>query len=77
MIKGLTEAVIHSNELDAAQQSEIIDLTETLAEEVIGKRKPATITAVMKAITEKVSGVAALAGAAEKLWQVIKPLLPV
>ena len=75
MIKGLTEALIQSNQLDAAQQKEIIDLTETLAEEVIGKRKPATITAVMKAITEKVSGVAALAGAAEKLWQVITPLM--
>lgn len=75
-IKGLTESVINSNELETAQQNEIIDLTETLAEEVVGKRKPATITAIMKAITEKVSGVAALAGAAEKLWQVIKPLLP-
>lgn len=29
----------------------------------------------MKAITEKVSEVAALANAAEKLWQVIKPWL--
>lgn len=76
-IKRLTEAVIRSKELDAAQQTEIIELTETLAEEIVGKRKPATITAVMKAITEKVSGVAALAGAADKLWQVIKPLLPI
>lgn len=75
-INALTQSVIQSKDLDAAQQNEIIDLTETLAEEVVGKRKPATITAVMKAITEKVNGVAALAGAAEKLWQVIKPLLP-
>lgn len=77
LINGLTQAVIQSKILDATLQNEIIDLTETLAEEVIGKRKPATITAVMKAITEKVTGVAALAGAAEKLWQAIKPLLPV
>jgi hypothetical protein len=77
LINNLTQAVIKSTELDATQQNEIIDLTETLAEEVVGKRKPATITAVMKAITERVTGVAALAGAAEKLWQAIKPLLPV
>ena len=77
LINGLTQAVIQSRELDATQQNEIIDLTETLAEEVVGKRKPATITAVMKAITEKVTGVAALAGAADRLWQAIKPLLPV
>jgi hypothetical protein len=75
LINGLTQAVIQSNELDASQQNDIIDLTETLAEEVVGKRKQATITAVMKSITEKVGGVAALAGAVEKLWQAISPLI--
>ncbi len=76
LIRGLTEAVIQSNELDAGQKNEVIELTETLAEEVVGKRKPATITAVMKSITEKVGGVAVLAGAADKLWQALRPLLP-
>jgi hypothetical protein len=77
LINNLTQAVIQSSELNATQQKEIIDLTETLAEEVVGRRKPATITAVVKAIIEKVTGVAALAGAADKLWQAIKSLLPV
>lgn len=77
LINELTQSVIQSNELLTAQQNEIIDLTETLAQEVVGKRKPATISAVMKAITEKVSGVAALARAAENLWEAIKPHLPV
>lgn len=77
LINGLTQAVIQSKELDSAQQNELIDLTESLADELVGKRKPATVTAVMKAITEKVSGVAALAAASEKLWQAIKPILPV
>jgi hypothetical protein len=53
----------------------VIDLTETLAEEVVGKRKAATINAVMKAITEKVRNVAALAAATTKLWQVLEPIL--
>lgn len=75
-IKALTEAVIGSDGLDSAQKNEVLDLTETLAEEVVGKRKPATINAVMKAITEKVTNVAALVAAAEKLWQVIRPILP-
>lgn len=76
LIGSLTQAVLQSRELDSTQQNEIIELTETLAEEVVGKRKPATITAVMKAITEKVSGVAVLAGAADKLLQAIRSVVP-
>lgn len=77
LINELTQAVVQSKELDAAMQNEVIELTETIAEEVVGKMKPATITAVMKSITEKVGGIAVLAGAADRLWQAIKPLLPV
>ncbi len=76
-IKNLMEALIQSKEVDAIQQRDIIDLTEALAEEVVGKRKPATVLAIMKAITEKVNGVTAVAAVAEKLWQAIKLLFPI
>ena len=74
-IRALTEAVIQSQELDDKEKSDIIDLTETLSEEVVGKRKPATISAVMKEIVDRVNGVAALASAANKLRDALGALL--
>ena len=74
-LKALTEAVIQSAELDQSEKNDVLDLTETLSEEVVGKRKPATIGAIMKGITEKVKGAAALAGAAEKLRKALEALL--
>ena len=47
-------------------------ITESLAEQVVMKRKSATMTAVMKEITEKLSGVAALASAGQKLWNALQ-----
>ncbi len=76
-IKDLAEAVIQSKALDEAAQKEILDLTETLAEEVVGKRKPATVNAVMKAITEKVTNFTVLVAAVDQLWRVLKPMFPV
>lgn len=75
-IKALTEAVVQSEELNEVQKNEVLDLTETLAEEVVGKRKPATINAVMKGITEKLTGAAGLLGAANKLWDALRMILP-
>lgn len=53
----------------------MIDLVESMSGEIIGKRKSATVAALMKAIAEKVAGVLALAEAADQLWEVIKPAL--
>ncbi len=75
-IKSFTETVIQSEELNAQDKNEVLELTETLAEEVVGRRKPTTINAVMNAISEKLTDFATLAGAAEKLWQVVRPFLP-
>lgn len=75
-IRSLTESVIQSPDLDDRKKADIIDLTETLAEEVVGKRKPATIKAVMKELTEHVTNTTALFGAAQKLWEVLGPLIP-
>lgn len=71
-IKRLTEAVIGSDELDDVKKNEVIELTESLSEQVVGPRKIATITALVKAIREKVGGTLALSNAAEGLWNVLK-----
>ncbi|WP_152493269.1 hypothetical protein [Roseovarius sp. THAF27] len=73
-LKTLTDAVVQSEELSDDQKNEVLELTESLAEEIVGKRKPATIKAVMKAITEKVSSTTSLVGAADKLWDAIRDL---
>ena len=74
-LKALTAAVISSQELEQADKNDLFDLTETLAEEVVGKRKSATIGAVMKEITAKVKGATALTVAAEKLHSALEALL--
>ncbi len=74
-LKDLTAAVISSEELNQEDKNDVLDLTETLADEVVGKRKPATINAVMKEITKKVMGAATLVRAAEKLRDVLETLL--
>lgn len=76
-VKALTEAVIQSKELDQNDKNDILDLTETLSEEIVGKRKPATINAIMKEITEKLKNTAALAGAADKLLAAVEALFGV
>jgi hypothetical protein len=75
-LRALTEAVISSEDLNAAQKNELLDLTETLAEEVVGKRKPGTIVAVMNAVTEKLKDLAAFATSAAELWTILDPILP-
>lgn len=74
-LRALTAAVIASEEIKQADKNDVLDLTETLAEEVVGKRKSATIGAVMKEITEKVKGAAALTVATEKLRAALGALL--
>lgn len=76
-IKAITAAIISTQELQQAEKSDLLDLTETLAEEVVGKRKSATIRAVMKEITEKVKGATALTIAVERLRMAVEALLGV
>lgn len=68
----LTQGVVSSKELNDAQKSELLELMEALAEQIVGQRKKATINAFLKAITEKLSGVLVLSKAANDLWTVIR-----
>ncbi|WP_158522137.1 hypothetical protein [Thioclava sediminum] len=73
-IKTLTEAVLSSDELTTEQKNAIIELTETLSEEVVGQRKPATIKAVLKEIVEQTKGAATITASAKVLWDILAPL---
>lgn len=74
-IKELTDAVVASAELTDEQKQAVLELTETLASEVVGKRKPATIRAIFNGIRGEVKDAGAVAAAAQKLWDLLSPLL--
>jgi hypothetical protein len=73
-IKTLTNAVLASDELNARKKNAIIELTETLSEEVVGQRKPATIKAILKEIKEETKDAAAIAASAKILWDLLAPI---
>lgn len=75
-LQDFADGVIKAPELSASEKNELLELTETLAEQVVSTRKPATIRAIMKEMTARVGDVAALTGAFSKLYDSVKGLLP-
>jgi hypothetical protein len=76
-LRALTQAVIDSAELAAESRKEIVDLLQSLSEQVIGsqsQRKPSVIFALMKAIEERAKGVAAISQAATLLGEAIRQI---
>ncbi len=71
-IRSLVEAVIASDEIDASDKNEIIDLTDATAEEIVGRRRLPSIIAQVKAIREKVGGALALSDAVDKLLDALR-----
>ncbi|WP_424942385.1 hypothetical protein [Aliiroseovarius crassostreae] len=74
-IEQIVQTLLNSSELSDPDKNEALELTETIAEEVVGKRRLSAITAMVKDLREKVSGVLALSGATDKLLQLIKDLI--
>jgi hypothetical protein len=74
-LKSLIELVANSEELTDKEKNEVVELAETISEEIVGQRKPATIAAVMRSLKEKVSGSLAIAAAADELWKAIQTIL--
>jgi hypothetical protein len=74
LLKEFTELVISTENLSSSEKNEVFELTEAVAEEVVGKRRILMITALLKSAKEKVGGVLALSNAAVKLLQAISSL---
>jgi hypothetical protein len=75
IIGEFVQKIVNSTDLEASKRNELIDLTETLSEEIVGRRKPATIKAVLNAMKEKVLGVADLVNAVDKLFEAINSVI--
>ncbi|WP_144766547.1 hypothetical protein [Methylobacterium dankookense] len=73
-VQILTEALLKSTEVSQAQKNEIIDLIQALTSEVIAKRKPAVIGALLQSIGAKVSGISVLARLTNDLIGLAKDL---
>lgn len=67
MVRGLTDAIIASDELAAADRDRLLDLIEALTQQLVRDRKPAIISALMRPILEGLKGVAAILPLAAKL----------
>lgn len=74
LLREFTELVISAEELTAEEKNEVFELTEAVAEEVVGKRRVSMITSLLKSAKERVGGVLALSNAAEKLLEAIRSL---
>jgi hypothetical protein len=59
-IQRLTQAIIDASQLDAANKREMLDLVQSLADQVIRERKSSVIKALLKSIEERAQGVAAI-----------------
>jgi hypothetical protein len=70
----LTQAVVNANDVDAAIKTELIDLVQSLSEQIIGKRKPSVIRSLLGSIEERAKGFNAIAAAASTLAQAVHSL---
>jgi hypothetical protein len=59
-ITALTQAIIDTHDLAQTQKEELLDLVESLAEQIVGQRKPTVIRTLLKSIEDRAQGVAAL-----------------
>jgi polyhydroxyalkanoate synthesis regulator phasin len=71
-LKRLTEAVVNNGSISAEDRKELIDLLQSLAEQIVGQRKPAVVRSLANAISDKVKGAIALAPLAHDLIEAIR-----
>jgi hypothetical protein len=55
-LKALVQAVIDGKDLDPAAKREIIEMLETLSEQIVGSRKKSVIMTLLKSVEERAKG---------------------
>jgi hypothetical protein len=72
-IKALTQAIIDSKDVDGKAKKEIIDLVQSLAEQVVGsqgQRKPSVISTLLRGIEERAKGYVAISAVVKQLVEI-------
>jgi hypothetical protein len=73
-LQKLTQAIVDTSDLDEARKKEMLDLVQSLAEQVVGPQKPSVMKALLKSIEERAQGVAAIFGVLDGLSAAFKLL---
>ena len=73
-LKMLTQSIVDSPDLNQAQKKEMLDLVETLGEQVVGPRKPSVIKTLLQSIEDRAKGIAAIFSVAQSLTAAIRGL---
>ena len=74
-LRRLTQAILDSNGVEKAQRSEMLDLVQSLAEQIVRERKPSVVRALLKSIEDRAQGVAALVTIVDGLSKALSSLL--
>jgi Zn-dependent M16 (insulinase) family peptidase len=59
-LKALTQAIIDSNQLTADAKKELVELIQSLSEQIVGNRKQSVSMALIKSIEERAKGINAI-----------------
>lgn len=59
-IRRLTQAIVDSTELENQQRKQILELVQSLGEQIVGQRKQSVALALLKAIEDRAQGAAAV-----------------
>lgn len=70
----LTQAIVNASDIDAAIKTDLIDLLQSLSEQIIGKRKPSVIRSLLGSIEERAKGFNSIATAASTLAKAVYSL---
>ncbi|HEX8166547.1 MAG TPA: hypothetical protein VF601_12260 [Beijerinckiaceae bacterium] len=73
-IKLLTQAILDTRDMAASTRQELLDLVQSLAEQIVAQRKPSVVKALLGSISEKAGGFASLAKIAADLASVVGKL---
>jgi len=73
-IKAVMEATINAQDIEVATKKEIVELVQSLAEQIVGSqgsRKPSVIMTLVRAIEERAKGVVAISTVAHTLYELV------
>ena len=69
-----TQAVLDAQDLSASQRKELLDLLQTLTDQIVRERKPAVVSALSGSILAKAGAVASLSASCAELAAALKDL---
>jgi hypothetical protein len=73
-ITALTQALIDSREIDEKSKKELLDLVQSLAEQIVGVRKPSVIMSLLRGIEERAKGYVAISTVIHQFVHVVSSM---